>query len=366
VSEQMVKTRWPGVYRRGAVFVGVVRWKERGRWRTRWIPASASIRQIQAERRRFLDSIERGLRPAAARTSLGEFLHEVWLPEIASTRRPGTLRVYRSVVSARIVPLLGAVRLADLGREEVRTLHRELASTPAMAKLAHAVLSSALSYAQKDLGLIAVNPCTLVRPPRSKAKETPHLSPEEAKRMLSLARGDRLEPAVTAGLLGGLRIGEVCGLTWADVDLEQAVLLVRGSWWGPTKSGKPRTVTLPMFCIPALRRWKLRQAQELLALGVPQSEDDHLLTTEAGEALSPAALRRAFGRFCEVHRFEITFHGLRHSATIIMLRAGLDVRTVADRLGHASPELIFSTYSHWVAAADRDAAEKLGSVLTGS
>ncbi len=353
------------MYRRGDTYVGVVRWKERGAWRTKWIPASTSIREIQAERRRFLDQVERGLRPTGAKMPLGDFLREVWLPEIKRTRRAGTVRGYRSAVEGHIVPVLGKVRLADLGRDEVRALHSSLADTPAMAKLAHAVLSSALSYAQKDLGILAVNPCSLVRPPKAKPTETPHLDLGQTNRMLGLVRGDRIEPAVVCGLAGGLRIGEVCGLRWRDVQMDDGVLIVRGSWWGPTKSGKPRAVTLPRTLVPALRRWKLRQAEEMLALGMPQDEDDHVVTDEAGEAMDPGALRRAFGQFCERHGFKITFHGLRHSATIIMLRAGLDVRTIADRLGHSTPELIFSTYSHWIAAADREAAERVGAVLTG-
>jgi integrase len=364
VSERLERTRHPGVYRRGEVYVGVVRWKERGTWRAKWIPANPSIREVQAARRRFLEQVERGLRPAGAKRPLGDYLRDVWLPEIERTRRPSSVRTYRSVVERHIVPLLGEVQLGELGRDEVKALHHAMTPTPSLAKLAHAVLSSALSYAVKDLGVVAVNACSLVRPPSVHAKETAHLDPEEARRMLSVARGDRLEPAIMFGLLGGLRIGEVCGLTWADLDLDDVVVMVRGSWWGPTKSGKPRGVTLPVFCGPALRRWKLHQAEEMLAVGVPQEPADHVLTDEVGEPVSPAALRRTFGRFCEKNGFGITFHGLRHSATILMLRMGLDVRTVADRLGHATPELIFSTYSHWIAAADRDAAEKLGRVLT--
>jgi integrase len=206
----------------------------------------------------------------------------------------------------------------------------------------------------------------LARPPsKAKASETPHLDLEQANRMLGLVRGDRLKPAVVCGLAGGLRIAEVSRLRWRDVQMDDGVLIVRGSWWGPTKSGKPRTVTLPRTLVPGLRRWKLRQAEEMLALGMPQDEDDHVITDEAGEAMNPGALRRAFGQFCERHGSRSHSTGLRHSATIIMLRAGLDVRTIADRLGHSTPELIFSTYSHWVAAADREAAERVAAVLTG-
>jgi len=364
---ELARTRTPGVYRRGTAYVGLVRWKERGKWRTKWIPASPSIREVQAARRRFLDQLDRGLRSAGVKTPLADYLRGVWLPEVEATRRPATVRTYRSAVERHIIPALGNVRLADLGRDEVRALHRSLAGTPAMAKLPHAVLSAALSYAQKDLGLLAVNPCAQVRPPKAKSRETPHLTPEEARRLLEAVAGDRLEPAVLAGLLGGLRIGEVCGLRWRDIDVAEAVLMVRGSWWGPTKSGKPRSVTLPMAYVPVLRRWKVRQAEELLALGVPQGDDDHVLTDEAGEPMSPRVLRERFYAFCGARGFgHLPFHGLRHSATILMLRAGLDVRTVADRLGHSTPALIFSTYSHWIAAADADAAAKLGRVLTGS
>jgi integrase len=254
--------------------------------------ARPRVRKIQAGRRRFLDQIEKGLRPAGSKTSLKDYLLTVWFPEVEATRRPGTIRSYRCAVREHIIPILGDVRLGDLGREEIRALHQSLADTPPMAKLCHAVLSSAMTHAVRDLGLLARNPCTLVRPPKVTPKETRHLDPAQARRMLRQVRGDRLEPAVILGLAGGLRIGEVCGLTWSDVDLEAATILVRQSWWGPTKSGKPRTVTLPAVLAPTLRKWKLTQAKEMLALGVAQDGSDHIVTDPAGDPLDPGALRR--------------------------------------------------------------------------
>jgi integrase len=58
----------------------------------------------------------------------------------------------------------------------------------------------------------------------------------------------------------------------------------------------------------------------------------------------------------------VSFHGLRHSATILLLTNGVDVKTAASRLGH-NPALMLRTYAHFVPSADRQAAERIGNVL---
>jgi integrase len=84
-----------------------------------------------------------------------------------------------------------------------------------------------------------------------------------------------------------------------------------------------------------------------------------------GRPLPLQTFKDAFTTFCKSHRFDVTFHSLRHSNAIAMLMAGVDPKTTASRLGHSNPALLFRTYSHYIRAADKAAADRLEEVLEG-
>jgi integrase len=82
-----------------------------------------------------------------------------------------------------------------------------------------------------------------------------------------------------------------------------------------------------------------------------------------GHPLTPDKLGRMFGRFARDHGFPITYHGLRHSAAVLMLSSGIDVRTAASRLGHANVSLTLNVYGHHARSADEKAAQTLDAAL---
>jgi integrase len=211
-------------------------------------------------------------------------------------------------------------------------------------------------------GILAANPCSQIRRTHHKKDEPAHLDAPEAHRMLEAVRGHRLEGAVLLGLVGGLRLAEVCGARWADVNGE--TLYVRRSFYGPTKSGEPRSLALPAEALERMRRYKVHQAEDLLRFGVAQDESTPILATWVGRAMNPNTLAWHFRRFCAEYGFRISFHGLRHSCAIGMLSSGVDVKTAASRLGH-SPRVLLANYAHHVKSTDEAAAERLGKWLSG-
>jgi integrase len=350
----MERTKWPGIYRRGESWVAVVGYSARGRRRQKWITAP-TLKETQRRRRDFLESLDRGVRPQDA-TMMVSDLATSWLDDLrAMGRRDATLRRYRKVLKNHILPAFGDTRLKDLERDELRAFERDHVGD-------YNVLSALLGYAVKDKGILAINPCSAIRRTRLPRREAPHLDAPEARRMLELVRGERLEGAVVLGLVGGLRLAEVCGLRWRDVDGDR--VYVRGSYYGPTKSGEPRSLTMPADAMVALRRYKMRQAEELLRLGVRQEEETPVVATWDVNPMNPCTLSEHFKNFTTTHGFAVTFHGLRHSAAIAMLSSGVDVKTAASRLGH-SPRVLLATYAHHVRSADEAAAVKLGEWLNG-
>lgn len=367
-SGSMERTKWPGIYRRGSKWVAVVSYKRGGKSRQKWITA-VTLEAVRADRRAFLNSLDKGIRPDGAKLTFGELVEKVWLPELerlSATEgkpRPSTIATYRKMMNNHVLPVLRDVLVKDIDRDVLRDLYRDL-PTPATAQFAHSVISAAFSWAVKDRGILAVNPCASIRRPKAERPEARHLDVADAQRMLGAAKGDRIEAAIILGLVGGLRIGEVCGVRWGDIDLLTGRLLVKRSFWGKTKSGKARGITLPAAYVQELRRYKARQAQELLPLGIAQDDETHIVARLDGRPMNPDTLETHFSRFCKANGFDINFHALRHTAAILMLRSGIDVRTVAGRLGHSNAALVLSTYSHFVQSGDDAAAEALGAILS--
>ena len=355
----LVRTTVPGLYTRGAKWVAVASYMAGGRKHQRWFTATTKKAALDAKRR-FLTDVERGHRPAKAREDLASYL-ESWLTELeVAGRRPLTLTKYRSIIATHVVPAIGSVPLRDLEDEHIVALLAGIESRSSAAYV-FTVLRAALNRAVRRR-LIPMNPCAAVESPRVERDEPTFLDPAEAARMLTLARGDHVEGGVLLGLAGGLRVAETVAVRWSDIDLATGRLTVARSWWGRTKSGKVRSLILPASAVAALRRVKMRQAEDLLAIGVRADEHSHVATTRTGEGMTPRQLTTAFAAFCSEHGFDLTFHGLRHSNAVAMLTQGVDVKTAADRLGH-DPAVLLRTYAHFIPSADQAAAERLDAVL---
>ena len=350
----MERTRWPGIYRRGESWVAVVGYSSRGKRRQKWLTAT-NMREAQRARRDFLDSLSKGIRPEDATMTVAD-LSEIWLTDLEDLgRRSGTLTRYRKALRLAILPAFGTVKLKDLDRDELRRFERS-------HNYEFQVLSAMLGWAVKDRSILAANPCSAIRRTRRKKVEPAHLDAPEAHRMLEAIRGNRLEGGVVLGLVGGLRLSEACGVRWGD--LEGETLYVRRQYDGGSPKGdKPRSLTLPADTLERLRRYKVRQAEDLLRFGVAQDQSTAIVTTWSGLAMNPYTLAAHFRTFCGERGFKISFHGLRHSCAIGMLSSGVDVKTAASRLGH-SPRVLLATYAHHVKSADEAAAERLGQWLS--
>jgi len=126
------------------------------------------------------------------------------------------------------VPELGRLRLdgltpAHLAAGYDRLLGRGL--SPKSVLNTHRLLHRALSDAVR-WGMLVRNPCDLVDPPRAQRPAVRALDAEEVSRLLAACAGDDPGPLVTVAMLTGLRLGELLGLTWDDIDLERGELRV--------------------------------------------------------------------------------------------------------------------------------------------
>ena len=173
----------------------------------------------------------------------------------------------------------------------------------------------------------------------------------------------------------GLRRGEVAGLTWHDLDLTAGRLTVNQARVvvdhkviesAPKSERSVREIGLDASTVAALKAHRARQATERLAWGPEYQATDLVFTWENGRPLHPNVISRTFTRLAEKAGLPaIRLHDLRHSYASAALTAGVGLKVVSERLGHASISITGDIYSHVSREVDQSAADRVAAVILG-
>ncbi|MDD6024672.1 MAG: site-specific integrase, partial [Oscillospiraceae bacterium] len=157
--------------------------------------------------------------------------------------------------------------------------------------------------------------------------------------------------------------------------ITKAVSMVNGKQFvkEPKTKTSVRKVSIPPVMVSKLRKLKVEQAAYRLMVGSYWQGEDWVFTQDNGTLMSLStpyqALQRIIRRYNEgkpeIEQLpQIPFHGLRHTAATLLVSNGTNVKTVADRLGHADTRMTLNVYTHAVEECDRTAANALESMLT--
>jgi integrase len=374
---------------------GHIRQRSHGSWELRYDfgtdPATGKRRiatstvrgnrkDAEKELRRLLRTLDVGEHVDPTRLTVRQWLGQ-WLEIVRVEVSPKTFERYAGIVNNNLVPVLGAVLIAKLSVADIQTAYSEMATggrkdgkegglSGRTRRHIHRVLFGALGRAV-ELKMMARNPAADIkkkRLPKIERKDLVTLTAAQGHSLLHTMRNSRVYWPTLLALATGMRRGEILALRWGKVDLERGVLEVAASLeqtrdglrFKPPKNNKPRAVTLPAFAIEALRRCKKQQAEELLALGVRQDRETLVCGRYDGSPKSPLALTQEFARYVKRTRDipRVTFHGLRHSHATELLRNGVPLKVVSERLGHAGIAITADLYSH-TDADQADAAVRL-------
>jgi integrase len=238
-------------------------------------------------------------------------------------------------------------------------------------------LQEALAAAKRRK-LVRENVALDVELPEAKAPDLYHLTPAEMRRFLAAVRGDRLEALYWLAALG-MREGELLGLRWANVNLRARTVRVVEAMQrvkqesGPSKlawvdmkteHGK-RTILLPEDWLHVLLAHKARQDEERAVDGwkehnlvFPSTKGTPMEAQNLTNRSFKSALKRA-----ELPADKIRFHDLRHAAASMFIALGYDARTVADILGHSSPDFTLRQYAHSFEEVRQRAVADVGKLL---
>jgi integrase len=174
-----------------------------------------------------------------------------------------------------------------------------------------------------------------------------------------------------------MRRGEILGLSWPDLDLDNRTLRVhravqrlnKGLQITDVKTERSRrTIALPEGVIPVLKDRRVRQLEERLKAGLRWQDTGLVFTNPNGGPLEPITLHRNYKRLLKAAGLpvEMRFHDLRHSAASLLLAQGVQLRIIMELLGHSSIALTANTYSHVMPAAMQEVARTMDGIFAAS
>jgi integrase len=307
---------------------------------------------------------------------------ERWLEHLRAVGRTSkTIDGYRSLVRSRLTPALGAKERRTLTPADLDRFYRALLAaklSPTYVRHCHAAMSTALRQAVK-WGWIDRSPAERATPPPVPHREVCPPTAEQIGQLLEeLERLNHdLASMVYVAATTGCRRGELCGLRRSDIDLEEGTVVVRRSISDTSrgvaekdpKTHRSRRIALDPSTVAVLRSQEIRMTARADLAGVELWSDPFVWSQDLAcrEPYRPGRVTDTFRTLRNRLGMEdLDFHHLRHFAATTLAGAGVDVRTIAGRLGHANPAITLRTYAHFLEATDRQAADVMGKLALRS
>lgn len=279
--------------------------------------------------------------------------------EVKARVKVGTYENYRRDMKRHIAPLLGKEKLRELRRVQIQEAERELegrlsgGTVRGVMRLLKAILAAAV-----EKGVLEQSPYREIRLPCGGKKRPRVLSVREQKKLEGeVKRSGGMEYLIC--LYTGLRVGEVCGLRWEDIDLEGHVLQVRHTvkrtkaeggrrktalrLEGPKTESGCREIPLPAFLVGLLKNARREGANGFVFKGV------------GGGMRDTRTMQKKLERICEKVGLEgVHMHTLRHSFSTRCLEQGVGVEVLSALLGHSTPQITLKYYAHCTPEAKRE------------
>jgi integrase len=308
-----------------------------------------------------------------------------------------TYVTYEYIVNKHLIPHFGYMELSKIkpiNIQEFYTKSLESVSSTTV-KHFHNFLNKAFKQAMK-WQLINNNPTNSVEPPRRDKKQMLVYDDEQLFKLLDKIKHMTIYWPVMLAATTGMREGEICGLLWDNVDLDNGIIYVKKQLQGinnslqlvPLKTNSSnRKIILLDFSIQELKRLKLEQEENKKEYKEYYQENRFVVAQkETGLPYDPEYISRNYGRVLKEYKHKVVvdgetkslslceelqipyirFHDLRHTHATLMLKANIHPKIVAERLGHSSVNLTLNTYSHLLPDMQKEAVDKLNDMFNKS
>jgi integrase len=319
---------------------------------------------------------------SAGKGTVAELCRE-WLDHATPSFSPKTVETTRMYIEDPIVPLLGSIKAVKLTPADLDRFYRQLLEVgrsrgpyaPATIRRVHGIIRRALAQGVR-WGWVSHNPAIDASPPRVPMKELQPPDPAQVVRIFNLA--EEADPDLATFIMlaasSGARRGEILALRWRDLDLDRGRLTIERGIVRVgddiveqgTKTHQSRRISLDAGTVGALKAHQASMAARANDAAAAIASDSFVFSHSADGSTPwhPDSTTRAFRKICQQAGVTgVRLHDLRHYVATRLLAAGVDVRTVAGRLGHRNPSTTLNVYSHFVPETDQGAAETLGRIF---
>lgn len=349
-----------------------------GRWRARIevITADGRRRRVSrtADTKRELTALVadvqlNGSTPARGGDSLAALVERYFDSSVVARKRPATNAKHRRELERYVLPVLGDVALRRLTPARLDALYGDLLKrlAPSTVSEVHAKISTVLAQAVR-WGEIPANPCDLATAPGGKAAKVDPPSDAQVRALLEhaevIAEQRPWWPALLRlAVATGARQGELVAARWEDLaDDRWSIRRTRSYNVGVYEIAEPktaagrRTISIDATTLAALEGWRQHCGGPTAGWVWPGSVSEE-------RPIGASTVNGVWGKAREATGVTCRFHDLRHYHATVLLAAGVDVRTVAGRLGHERPSVTLNVYAAWMPSRDSAAADMIGDLL---
>ena len=237
----------------------------------------------------------------------------------------------------------------------------------------HRVLSEALSHGVQ-WGMVGRNVAALATPPRPQRRRQEMWDARIINRFLEVSKDSRFHDIYQLAVLTGMRRGELVGLKWESVDLENGQLnvvntLQRIDGIGLVE-GQPKTplsnrrIAISVRAQALLRNVRTRQLEQRLQAGPMWEKKGFVFTQANGRPVEPGKVTNDFSKIVRVNDLPgLTLKGLRHAHATLLLVAGVPAKVVSERLGHSNIGITMDIYSHVMPEMQEEAVKAFDEAL---
>lgn len=353
--------------------------------------------QAKIELAKFVTEVEQGSVVDGKVLTFKEFT-EIWKQNYGSKElAPTTYARYLRILETRILPYLGRFKLDKITPTDIMKFYDMLEKDTQIRKvkynngyrtlkplsnktiLEHHKLLHAMLHKAVYWQLLFNNPCERVQPPKAKKPKRKYYDDEQCKILVSsLAELPeeqiKYKVAITLTLFTGLRLGELAGLEWTDIDFSNGIVSInkcsqylssKGIFTKePKTESSIREVAIPDFVVSLLEEYNLWYEKQKSLYGELWQNSNRLFIKEDGSPIHPSTISKWFVSFVEkIGLPVINFHGLRHTNATLLVSQNIDVAVVAARLGHAQISTTFNFYVHPLMSHNKKAGTALENLL---
>ena len=354
-------------------------------------------KDAEVELAKFVTEVQNGLVVDGKSLRFSEFT-EIWKRDYGSKElAPTTYKRYCRMLETRLLPYFGhfyinKIRPTDIMKfydllEKDTQLVRKSGNNGAKTKkplsgktiLEHHRLLRAMLHKAVYWQLIVANPAERVQAPKAKKPKRRSYDDEQTKILLEnlelLSIEDtKYKVAIILTIFTGVRLGELMGLEWQDVDFKNGIISInRSSQYlsdmgvftkTPKTESSIREIAIPEFITSLLEEYKLWYEEQKAIYGELWTNSDRLFVQADGKPMHPSSISKWFVRYVSTIGLPvINFHGLRHTNASLLVAQNVDIAVISARLGHAQISTTLDFYVHPLLSHNRKAGYALENLL---